>query len=481
MTTPTPGFLGTFNPAQFATLNAATYPGQHLIVDNGTTLDEYRSNGAGWIQAPVSGGGVLPAQLLTVTMGNSINAGLNNGTTRSNSAGADPLGWWSWGSDVFIANMLGGGIMRFGRITSTTQSDKWGQFSHSGNRLDQINAELEVQLYTPLVSAGLKPDLIVGHSLLENDIAQGGTFAQCVQRLQIWLLNAQGRYPTARIWLCTPRPSFSYNTPAIVAVYQQVTAYMLALDNGRDIFVSQMNGYENPASPGIPLTGYTDATVHPNIAGGWVNGRLSLLPTLRRIASAAFTTYRCTSGNFGQAGSTAATNTNVSGTCATGASHAGTANGTVALTANDPTVSIIYAQTAGQARDLSTYSAGTTAVTGFTQYSPYAKIKIDSGAEQLRMVALQPRFNDGATNVFMNMHQSSTSDSDPGALAGYQNGDVLTLRMPPVIQADVGSAGPWTSIGNFIRVERKTGGTANVLTSGAVGLTVLDVGVGLVA
>jgi hypothetical protein len=429
----------------------------------------------------VSGAALLPAQLLTVTIGNSINAGVNNGTQRNNVPGADPNGYWSQGSDIFIANMLGNAVMRFGRITATTRSDKWGNYSYSGQTLSTINGDIQAQLYGAMNTAGLKPDLIVGHSLLENDIASGATFAQCISRLTQFILTAQGQYPTARLWLCTPRPSFSYNTAPIVAVFQQVTAYMLTLDNNRDIFVSQMNGYESTSSPGTPQAGFTDVSVHPTITGGWVNGRVSLLPTLQRIAKAALAAYRTTSNNFGQTGSTAASGTGVSGTCATGGSHAATSNGTVVLTANDPTTSLVYAQSAGVPFDVSTYLAGTTTVTGFTQYSPYAKIRIDSGASDLSLVSLQPRFNDGTTNLFMNMTQPTTTDQDAGSTAQFQNGDILTLRMPPVIQTDVGSAGPWTSIANFIRLTRKHGGTANTLTAGSIGITVLDAGIGLVA
>lgn len=449
------------------------------ISTNGAVTGVIQADQAAWLTSSVSGGLVLP-QLLTVTIGNSINGAVNNGTQRNNTGGADPLGWWNEGSDIHLANKLNGSVLRFGRITASTRADKWGNYSYSGQTLATINSDIQAQLYTPLNTASLKPDLIVGHSLLENDIAGGATYAQCVSRLTQFILTAQGQFPTARIWLCTPRPSFSNNTPAIVAVFQQITAYMLTLDNGRDVFVTQMNGYESTSSPGTPQAGFTDATVHPNVAGGFVNGRTSLLPTLRRICRAALPAYRCLSGNFAQTGSTAASGTGVSGTCATGASHAATSNGTVVLTANDPSTTLTYTQTAGQARDLSTYMSVTTTVTGFTQYAPYMKVRIDSGAEQLRLVGLLPRYNDGTTDVFYNMGQTATTDGDPGTV-GYANGDILTLRSPPVIQSDVGSAGAFTSIRNYLRVERKTGGTANCLTSGSVTLTVLDSGVGCVA
>ena len=44
-----PGFAGTFNAAQFALLNPATYTGQWLHVDDGTRLTPYRSTGAEWL------------------------------------------------------------------------------------------------------------------------------------------------------------------------------------------------------------------------------------------------------------------------------------------------------------------------------------------------------------------------------------------------------------------------------------------------
>lgn len=99
MTSPSPGFLGTFNPAQFALINAATHPGQHLIVDNGTTLEEYRSNGATWIQAPVSGCGVAAPENRVVLFGDSRTA--FNNTVNSNSTQTYSQGYWTW-ANIFL-------------------------------------------------------------------------------------------------------------------------------------------------------------------------------------------------------------------------------------------------------------------------------------------------------------------------------------------------------------------------------------------
>ena len=480
--------LGPSSEAAYVATGKASYygePGSPITATGiAQALEQSSQSDLAKIKSSVSGGsggGYNGPQLLVVTVGNSINNGINQGTSRNNNSGVDPLGWWASGSDVHVANMLAGSPLKFGRVTATAQTDKWGNYTHSGWRLDQILGEIVAQLYTPLDNAGIKPDLIIGHSLLENDIAQAATYAQCVSRLNTWLLGVQGRYPSARILLCTPRPSYSYNTPAVVSVYQQITSYIMSLDNGSTLFAAKMNGYEDPATPGIPLAGYTDVSVHPNVAGGWVNARVSMLPAIKRIVSAAFPAYRSTSQNFALTGSTAATGTNISGTTATGTSHAGTANGTVALVANDPSVTITYTQTAGASFDMSTLQSGQHPVSGFTLYSPYIKIRIDSGADDVRLIALQPRGSDGTTLPFFNVFAGSTSDNDPISGQGYKNGEVLTIRAPAIGQSDFGTAGPLTSIYNYIRVYRKSGTTGLVQTGGSISITALDSGVGLVA
>lgn len=423
------------------------------------------------VQALVSGGVIPPTHqsLLAVVVGNSIAAGANGGPGRNSGIR------WQTGSDLHTALYLTGGAgIRFGRITASTRADGWGVYSYSGQTLATINGDLAAQLYAPLVTASLVPDLIIGHSLLENDIAGGATYAQCLARLQRWEYEALGRYPSAMLWVMTPRPSYGYDSAAKVAVYQQISDYIMGRDDGRTWWATRLNAYENPATPGTPLAGYTDASVHTNTLGGMVNGR-TMAETLRRINGKGRVSYRCVSANFALDGSISAAVTNVTGTTATSTGFTAAANGTIACTANQPSVTIALTQTAGQAFDLPRFSCGQVNVTG-TQFSPYIIVRIDSGGSQLRSLGIEARVYDDTTSPFVIGNALGTTDAD----GDYRDGDILTMRMPPIVQADSTLAGAITSIQPYLRMTRKTGGTANVLTAGTVQLTVLDAGVGLV-
>jgi len=429
----------------------------------------------------VLAGSYIGPQLLTVTVGNSINNGVNpSGTTRNNSGGADPSGWWSSASEVMFAAQLCDSPLRFPRITATTRADKWGQYAYSGQTLATINGDIATQLYAALDTASVKPDLIIAVDLLANDIAAGRTTAQCKADLQQWLYTVQGRYPSARIIINTPHPSFSYDTGAKVLVYQDMKAHILGLDNGRNIFASRADMYEDPVNPGKPLAGYTDVSVHPNHAGGTKIAREGMLPTLRRVVQAAFPAYRATSLNFAATGTAAATGTNVSGTVPTGYLHSGTAAGTIVLSADQPGCTFTQTQVAGASVDAGNLDCGGQHVlTGFTQFSPYIKVRINSGAANLRGVYLQPRCRDGTTSPFFFVGSAASSDGDP-YVGAYQDGDILTLRSPIIMQADAGTAGALTLMNTYLRLSlRATGGLVSASASASV--TVLGAGVGLVA
>lgn len=430
--------------------------------------------------SPVSGGGgYVGQQLLVVSIGNSINASAA-GAKRNNAAGVDPAGWWNTGSELHFANALAGVPLRWGRITATTRADKWANYSYSGQTLETINSDLPTQLYGAMDAAGLRPDVIVGLAILENDIAQGRTFAQCKADFDRWMYTAKGRYPSSRLLVNTPHPSYSYDTDSKVLVYQQVREYILSLDDGERFFASRADVYEDPANPGKPLAGYTDASVHPLTAGGTKIAREGMLPTLRRVALTTFPAYRRTSQNFAATGSNVATGTNVSGTVPTNYSHGGTVNGLVVLQALQPGCSYTVSQSVGQPYDVGSIDAGGQhPITGFTYYSPYAVVRINSGAENLRGVFLQARGRDGVSSPFFNMGWQATADTDPSGDA-YRNGDVLTLICPPVGQSDFGTANQLSAMNVYVRTVLRTNGTANSL-GGATSITVLDAGVGLVS
>lgn len=390
---------------------------------------------------------LVSPQLVAVVCGNSIAVQCRRA----------PAGYWVLKSELHHANMLAGSPMRFKRMMATTRSDAWGVYGHSGQTIPTILGDMDAQWMTPLAAAGITPDLVVGHALLENDIATGRTYAQIVASLTTWIRTIQARWPGAMIHLVTPRPSFSYNTAAIVQVYQQVRDYMLSLDNGYSIFVSRGDVYENPAIPGTPLgtSGapiYTDSSAHPNAAGALLLGR-EQARTLRRIARAFKSPGYAVSTNIALVGSVAATGTNVAGTMPTSTTISGSANGTYVATAGDPGfgLQITVGATGGSAPlDLSTLNFGAVTLSGVTQISPFITVQLTNGAENLRSIELAPRVADGGGNTFQYFVQQQTGDAEPM----YQNGDTLTLVCPPLIA----NSGAITGCTNYVRTVMKLAG-----------------------
>lgn len=475
------GVIAYLTAAQLSALAAAGG-----LTTNASYVDQFRqryfARSTTELVADVNGP-VLPRPLTTISLGNSVNGGNNQGNSYySVSGGFAPA------SPVHQANARSGQILTWGRMTASTRADAWGNYAYSGQTLPTILADLQAQLFTPLASASVVPDLIICYGLLENDIAGGATAGAMTLSLQQLVRWLQGLYPSARLLLATPLPSFSYNTAGKVAAYQAMRDYTLSLDDGRTIFVAQMDSYENPASPGTPLgtSGspiYTDASVHPNVVGAWMHMRNSILPTLRRIGVATFPLYASVvSSNFTLAGTQAASGTGVSGTMPTSASFTGSANGTQVSTALQPGWTVAQSVTGGVAVDLSTFNVGSVASTG-TKVQPYVKIRIDSGAEHLRLIMLSVRAYDTADahNAFWNWPPDTTAYVDPPTDVGYQNGEVLIIRTPPLILADFATLTPaFSRFINYIRVTQKTGGTSLAAATGTVTVTVLDAGIGVI-
>lgn len=402
--------------------------------------------------------------MITVACGNSIAAQSQKGY-----AGA---GGWHPIGELPYANMFADSPLRFARMTATTRSDLYGVYGYSGQTLATINADLDAQWFGQFVTAGVTPELVIGLALLENDLAQGATSDQCVSRINTWIANVR-RYPGVVIMLCTPRPSFSYDTAAKVSAYQNITKYIQSLDDGRSLFVATVQTYEDPSNPGKPLPGYTDGVVHPQVKGAMTNGRV-MADTLRRISYTVTQPYRVLSSNYGLTGSTAATGTNHTGTTPTGCSWSGSANGVGVSVANDPSWTFSISQTAGAAGDINLLATPSTPISGGagTQVSAFAKVQIVSGAEYLRYLSIDPRINDGGGNTFQYYASMQTALDD----GDYKNGDVLTLRAPPMMA----SSGSITVVQVYLRPNLKTGGSGTVTVTGTVVLKILDAGVGLV-
>lgn len=366
-------------------------------------------------------------QLLAISIGNSIGAQAKHNAS----------GYWEPTAALWWANAFSGGAMRFKRVTATTRMDEYGVYGYSGQTLPTILADLQVQVFDNLRGITV-PDLVIGSALLENDIAGGATVAAMQASLKTFLRTVQYRWPGAIVILCTPRPSFSYDTAGKVSAYQGIRDYILGLDNSHTIFASRMDGYENPASPGTPLgtSGapiYTDSSVHPNSKGAMINGR-ALAATLLRISAAWKSPFDVMSTNMPLSGSGAASGTNVSGTVPTSTTVSGSSNGTYVAAAEAPgllqTVTVA-SKGSEPPYDLSTFNFGALSLSDVTQISPFIVYEIVSGASAIRSLELWPRVNDGGGNNFQKFVTDQTNYAEPD----YQNGDILTLRCPPLIAA----------------------------------------------
>ena len=411
-------------------------------------------NQDGWTQildqsfAHPYGADLASKRMVTVVVGNSI-AAAGKYLVADNK-------WNFIGSEIQLANMLSGTAMEFELYTPTTRMDKYGTYGYSGSMLAGINADLATQFYTPIGDSGVVPDLIIGQALLENDIVSGRTYEQCVGDLTTWINTAQSAYPNAKILLCTPHPSFSYNTEGKKAVYQQLVLYYLSLDNGLDVFVTECNGYENPLDVGTPLTGYTDSSTHPNSRGSLVNAR-SIAETLKRVNDLWLIENRSVSNNYMLAGVNTATGTYVSGTKANLFSPADNSNANRIVTARNPYQDIEYTVAPSATRkDIAADSCGAIALASPTAIYPFVTIEIVSGAENLSFAMLEPRIVDGAGNTFQYYMFKESGDSNE---ADWANGDILTIRRPRTMAI----AGSMTQVINYLRVQLKPSGGSVVI------------------
>jgi lysophospholipase L1-like esterase len=395
--------------------------------------------------------------MMTLAVGNSISAQSQYGFAGASS--------WQYRSELQWANTLTGAPMRFAEMTPTTRSDRNGVYGYSGQELGTINADIAAQWIAQATGASVTPELVVGLSLLENDVANGIAVATMQTRLQTWISTVRAQWPSVKLLICTPRPSFSNNTGPLVANYQAIRDYILGLDNGSDIFVSRLDAYENGASPGTPLAGYTDASVHPNAKGALVNAR-TIAATLRRLG-ARRTPINPQGANLTLTGSIAATGTGVTGTMPTAGSFNFVTNVTTVSVANNPGWSIAFTPlSAATSPNDAQCTHASNSVAGAVQVSPYAVVRIVSGAANLRGLGLEPRINDGSGNNFRNYLQLNGTDVD----VDFIDGDVLTLVMPPRPAA----SGSLAAVQNYFRATFKattSPATFQVIQSGVIVVT----------
>jgi hypothetical protein len=438
--------------------------------------------------------------MVTVVCGNSIAA-------QSKHTGT----YWNTNGELMLTNALAYSAMRFKRMTASTRADKYGVYGYSGATLATIMADIDTQWIIPLKTSGIVPDMVVGLALLENDVAQGRTVAQMTTSLVSWIRKMQNTWPGVIIHLCTPRPAFTYS--ASISNYNGIVDYMLSLDNGSTVFVSKLTAYENPANPGIPLSNdiigsisgttltvtnagtanirigayikgagaygkvstfgtgaggvgtytltvsstvasgtlvvcpYTDDTVHPNARGALMNAR-TMASTLGRIASSWKHPYSAISTNIALEGSQAASGGG-SGTTPTSVTvNLGTSTAELPGWLWSATVAPVVGPVPGGPTGSCNF--GSLPVSGAVEVSPFMVFQIVSGGANLRSLQLWPRVNDGSGNNFVGYIQDQTGDAEPD----WQDGDILTLRTPPL----VATSGSITAVMNYIATNYKLAG-----------------------
>lgn len=403
----------------------------------------------------------LQNALTTVIVGNSI-------TVAQQYAAAGIGDSWQALAEIQLGNALSGSPLKFPRITASTRCDAYGTYGYSGQTSTTILSDLQAQVWTPLQTAGVKPDIVIAGALFENDIGLGAGFsvATMIANTTQFIRDVQARYPGAVIVLTTPHPSYSYDTASKVASYQSMVSYLQGLDNGVNIFTATVNTYENTASPGTPLAGFTDASVHPNCKGAMRNARV-YASTFRRIIAAVKQSYYAVGTNMAMTGTATATGTNVSGTAPTSVTYGGVAAATAVLTAEQPGFlwSFTSVNAAVPSTDLATANVSSFSYTGgaSTQLSPFVEVEIVSGAENLSFFEFSPRYNDGTNNILTILYNITTSQTT-AASPEFNNGDVFLFRSPPRLRTDItGLTGNFTAVQNYFRcVPKDTGGAFSI-------------------
>jgi hypothetical protein len=384
----------------------------------------------GWEVTPIRsrapGGTVRGNRLLTVMCGNSI-PGYNTYTF------ADKL--FASTSELHYANQLAGAPMLFREITEGTRVDAYGTHSFGGALCPAIIADITTATtgwLALLRAGGTAPDMVCIPDAIVNDIAADVSAANCISRLSQLINVIRATYPEAIIWLSTIRGSATF-TPGSARriVAEQVCNWIMAQDNGRNTFSTELRGVWGDMGAGVSQ--FTPDGVHPNPRGAMAVGR-RMAETLRRI-SAGHCGNVAINSSPSLLGSATASGTGVSGTWPTGASHAPQAGpSTVQITALNPGVRLTYTLT-GEA-DLGTIQVpGTVPDVDLpfgTRVAAAYRVRLISGAAFLRNVRPELRlFYTAATGGTNDFRYGMRFESGFNAVYPiYQDGDVLDLTLP---------------------------------------------------
>lgn len=226
------------------------------------------------------GGGSARRRLITIGCGNSIANAIKN--VDINGTGH------KFKAEQFLASAMCGHALEFPEIGAygTDNSsgagfytDKYGWHGHGGATASTIAAEIESELFLPMLKAGVVPDMIWVHSLFENSVTTGVSVAVMLAALDLVIKLAKSYWPGVIFLIATCRPSKSVDTLEKKANYQILNATLLAMHNGVDLYVYDAGGgYEDKTLIGEPkrtlVTGSisgTTLTVESILSGERIN------------------------------------------------------------------------------------------------------------------------------------------------------------------------------------------------------------------
>lgn len=204
----------------------------------------------------------------------------------------------------------------------------------------------------------------------------------------------------------------------------------------------------------VTLHPWTDDSVHPNARASHVIGRL-IADTFDRISPRWKRPARHLSTNPALGGTTSATATGITGTRPTGTFFTTPSGCNIVSTAEQP----------GWLIEVQGISSSTTAVnggcagialTGALELETFVEFEIVEGAENLRLLQVNSRINDGSGNTYQYWMKSSSPETD----AIYENGDIISFRSGPF----VATSGFITQVTNYFEMAFRSlqEGTDNV-------------------
>jgi hypothetical protein len=222
---------------------------------------------------------------------------------------------------------------------------------------------------------------------------------------------------------------------------------------GIGTYTVSSSGSETDVS--FTLCPFTDNSVHPNAKGSWIIGRL-MSEKIKEISTIWERDIKGYSSNLPLSGSISAQSP-ATGTVSTGVTTSGLAasvGATYSFTAENPGMLVSATNIASTDTNFinnATFNFSAVNINNASQISPFAIFEIISGAENLRMIALQPRVQDSVGFTFYTDLQMYTPDAEIGfsddSTCGYRNGDILTFVLPPIS----GNGGEITSVQNYVK------------------------------